>query len=41
MKKFGKTFFICLAVIVVLAVILTGCSNKIGSELLANGNFEK
>lgn len=40
MKKFGKTILICLCLIAVLAVSLTGCSHSIGKELLKNGNFE-
>lgn len=40
MKRFSKTFLICLAVIAVLAVTLTGCSHTVNKELLANGNFE-
>lgn len=40
MKRFRKTFLICLVVIAVLAFVLTGCSHKIGNELLSNGNFE-
>ncbi len=40
MKRFGKTLLICFAVIAILATLLTGCSHKIGNELLVNGNFE-
>ncbi len=40
MKRFRKTFLICLVVIAVLAFVLTGCSHKIDNELLSNGNFE-
>lgn len=41
MKRFSKTLLICLAVIAILAVALTGCSHSVGKELLVNGNFEK
>ena len=40
MKRFGKTLLICFVVIAILATLLTGCSHKIGNELLVNGNFE-
>lgn len=41
MKKFSKTLLICLAIIAILAVTLTGCSQPVGKELVENGNFEK
>lgn len=40
MKRFRKTFLICLVVIAVLVFALTGCSHNVGKELLTNGNFE-